>query len=68
MTYIHDLRFIEDADMSLVYNNLDGQYEVLDALKLKQRLWRHNDSTYKIVKYDKDLLTFDCVKTTGLFR
>ena len=68
MAYTYDLRSIEENDMSLVYNDQDGQGEVLDALKLKQRLWRHNDSTYKIVKYDKELLTFDRVHTSGLFR
>ena len=68
MAYIHDLSSVEENDMCKVYDDVEGQDAVLTALNLKQRLWRHNDTTYKILKYDKELLTFDRVHTSGLSR
>ena len=64
--YIYDLKCIEDNNMSEVFEN-DNE-NVLKTLKLKQRLWRHNEATYKIIKYNKDYLSFDRIKSTGLFR
>ena len=65
-TYIYDLSTIEGKDMTKVYQ--DDNESILDSLKLKQRLWRHNGSTYKILRYDKDFLTTDRTHTCGLFR
>ena len=65
-TYIYDLSTIEGKDMTTVYQ--DDNEAILDSLKLKQRLWRHNGATYKIIRYDKDFLTTDRTHTCGLFR
>lgn len=68
MAYTYNLNIVEDNEMGKVYNDLEGQEVVLDNLKLKQRLWRNNDQIYKVLKYDKDLLTFDRILTSGMFR
>lgn len=52
----------------LYYDNYEKQQKILDSLKLNIRLWRYNDKNYKIIKYDKNYLTFDRIQTSGLFR
>ena len=51
-----------------LYSDDDTEQQLLNSLKLNVRLWRYNDKTYKIIKYDKNYLTYDRIYTSGLFR
>lgn len=65
-TYTYNLSELNGKDIKdLVENDND---EIIGSLKLIHKLWRYNDKTYKIIKYDKDFLLFDMIKTSGLFR
>jgi hypothetical protein len=70
MAVTYDLHTVEGYDISALYSGEnDEQFESLfKTLKLKQRSWKHMDSVYKIIKYDKQYLTLDLVKSAGLFR
>ena len=58
----------DSIDLKSLYHDSDCEQSILDYLKLNIRRWRYNDKIYKIIKYNKDYLTFDRVRTTGLFR
>jgi hypothetical protein len=66
--HTYDLSCIEDKNMKDIFEYGDDSDNVLETLKLKQHLWRYNGSTYYIIKYDKNYLTFDRVQSTGLLR
>ena len=70
MTATYNLHTVEGYDISTLYSGEnDDKFEtLLNTLKLKQRAWKHMDNVYKIIKYDKQYLTFDLVKSTGMFR
>ena len=43
--------------------------EIAKSLNLKHNLWKHkNGSSYNILKYDKEWLSKELVKTNGLLR
>jgi len=59
--------------MNILFNSENASIDseasnILDTLKLNSRMWRHNDKIYQIIRYDKPYLTFDRIKTSGLFR
>jgi hypothetical protein len=70
MLATYDLHTVEGYDISSLYSGEnDEQFESLfNTLKLNQRSWKHMDLVYKIIKYDKQYLTYDLVKSAGLFR
>ena len=70
MPATYNLHTVEGYDISTLYSGEnDDKFEtLLNTLKLKQRAWKHMDNVYKIIKYDKQYLTFDLVKSTGMFR
>jgi hypothetical protein len=70
MPVTYNLHTVEGYDISPLYSGEnDDMFESLfNTLKLKQRPWKHMESVYKIIKYEKQYLTFDLVKSTGLFR
>ena len=69
----YDLSYIEDNDMSIIFNSANASSEsepskILDSLKLEARMWRHKDKIYQIIRYDKLFLVCDRFSTSGLFR
>ena len=52
----------------LLYSN-DERKDIAKSLNLKYNVWKHkNGVNYHILKYDKDWLSRDSVKTIGLLR
>tara|TARA_B110000008_G_scaffold213965_1_gene213152 strand:+ start:116 stop:1408 length:1293 start_codon:yes stop_codon:yes gene_type:complete len=52
----------------LLYSN-DDRKDIAKSLNLKYNVWKHkNGINYHILKYDKDWLSRDSVKTIGLLR
>lgn len=58
----------DGVDLKSLYQDSDCEQSILENLKLNIRRWRYNDKIYKIIRYNKDYLTFDRVSTSGLFR
>jgi len=52
----------------LLYSN-EERKDIAKSLNLKYNVWKHkNGINYHILKYDKEWLSRDCVKSTGLLR
>jgi len=66
----YDLATVEGFDLRSLYRGDEEEDNVanMESLKLNVKTWRHNDSNYRIIRYEKDYLTFDRVKSSGLFR
>jgi len=65
MTY--SLKSIPQIDSLLIDES--NRKEIAKSLNLKHNLWKHkNGCIYNILKYDKDWLAKELVKTTGLLR
>ena len=67
----HDLNTIEGKSLSVLYNTESDKNDI-DALsnnlKVKTKKWLHNDETYSIIRYDKEMLSKDRVDTVGQLR
>ena len=67
----HDLNTIEGKSLSVLYNTESDKKEI-DALSnnlnVKTKKWLHNDETYNIIRYDKEMLSKDRVDTVGQLR
>ena len=69
----YNLASIEGHNMECVFNSVNSSAEIesakiLDTLKLNSNMWRHNNKTYQIIRYDKNFLANDRYDTVGLFR
>lgn len=62
----YNLSAVTDKELCEVFN--PDNENLLNSLKLTAKLWKHNNKTYKIIKYQKDFLTTDRISTAGLFR
>jgi len=49
------------------YQNDDTQ-SIANSLKLTEKLWNYKNKNYKVIRYDKEYMSNDMIKTTGLFR
>jgi len=71
-----NLEFVNDIDMKKLYNfsqseereNTDNSENIINSLKLIEKKWNYKNVNYKIIHYDKDYLSNDMIKTSGLFR
>ena len=69
----YNLEFINGKDMKILYNTNSSDINnetinLLNSLKLTEKLWYYNNNLYKILHYDKSFLTNDMVNTIGIFR
>jgi hypothetical protein len=65
----YNLKDVEGTDMNNFYNGDENEREIIsNRLKLKLKNWQSNDKIYKIIRYDKNYMVIDNVKTIGLFR
>jgi hypothetical protein len=49
-------------------NEKDDYEKILNTLKLYIKTWNYKNNNYKIIKYDKEYLSNDLIKSSGLFR
>lgn len=66
----YDFKTINGMDMRNVYNctENDESKSIINSLKLTEKLWNYKNKVYKVIRYDKEYMTNDMIKTTGLFR
>ena len=58
---MYDLKSNGSCDLTRLYDNLYDDKTLLDTLKLTIKCWRSSDKVYKILKYDKKLVSnFEC--------
>jgi arsenate reductase-like glutaredoxin family protein len=65
-----DLETVNGNNIRSLYNfsqNDDAQ-SIANSLKLTEKLWNYKNKMYKVIKYDKENISNDMIKTTGLFR
>ena len=67
----HDLNTMEGKTLSVLYN-ANSEKKEIDALSndlnVKAKKWLHNDETYNIIRYDKEMLSKDRIDTVGQLR
>lgn len=71
MSNIINLRQCNNNDISCIYideTSDENRENVLNTNRLKMKKWMFNDKLYKIIRYNKELLSDDIRETTGLFR
>lgn len=65
----YDLQVVNGKDLTQFYNDSETEQEsLMNFLKLSVKHWSHNDKVYKIVRYNKEYLSEDLIKSSGLFR
>lgn len=65
----YDLQVVNGKDLTQFYNDSETEQEsLMNFLKLSVKHWRHNEKIYKIIRYNKEYLSEDLVKSSGLFR
>ena len=68
-TMSYDLQVINNKDLTQFYNGNETDEEILmNFLKLSVKHWRQNDRNYKIIRYNKEYLLDELIKSSGLFR
>jgi len=66
---LYDLQVVNGKDLTRFYNDNETEQEsLMNFLKLSVKHWRHNDKVYKIIRYNKEYLMDDLIKSSGLFR
>ena len=70
MISVFNLHTVNGIDMSKLYNSCKNEDNetITNSLKLTEKLWNYKDKIYKIIRYDKEFMSVDMIKTTGLFR
>lgn len=68
-----DLGSVKDIDMKHLYNFSETEKRenietIMNSLKLIEKKWNYKNVNYKIIHYDKDYLSNDMIKSSGLFR
>ena len=67
----HDLNTIEGNSLSVLYNSNSDKKDI-DALsnnlKVKTKKWLHDEETYNIIRYEKQMLSNDRVDSVGQLR
>jgi hypothetical protein len=65
----YDLQVINNKDLTQFYNgNETDEESLMNFLKLSVKHWRQNDRNYKIIRYNKEYLLDELIKSSGLFR
>ena len=68
-TMSYDLQVINNKDLTQFYNgNETDEESLMNFLKLSVKHWRQNDRNYKIIRYNKEYLLDELIKSSGLFR
>ena len=68
-TMSYDLQVINNKDLTQFYNgNETDEESLMNFLKLSVKHWRQNDRNYKIIRYNKEHLLNELIKSSGLFR
>ena len=68
-TILYDLQVINNKDLTQFYNgNETDEESLMNFLKLSVKHWRQNDRNYKIIRYNKEYLLDELIKSSGLFR
>lgn len=65
------LNMCNNSDISELYNDNisdENRENILNTHRLKMKKWMFNDKLYKIIRYNKEMLSDDLRETTGLFR
>lgn len=65
-----DLEIVNGNNIKSLYNfseNDDAQ-SIANSLKLTEKLWNYKNKMYKVIRYDKEYISNDMIKTAGLFR
>lgn len=68
---IIDLKHCNQNDISAIYNDEtseENRENILNTNRLKMKKWMFNDKIYKIIRYNKELLSDDTRESIGLFR
>lgn len=68
--YMYDFKNIKGMDTSMLFrveHNMQSD-TTLNVLNLKQKQWLHNEDSYNIIRYNKELLTSDNYDKIGWFR
>lgn len=69
MMHSYDLKCVNDIDVEKIFSGDEKEQEhISNLLKLMVKNWQHNNKVYRIIRYDKNYMGFDCVRTSGLFR
>lgn len=68
-----NLGSVKDIDMKHLYNFSETEKRenietIMNSLKLIEKKWNYKNVNYKIIHYDKDYLSNDMIKSSGLFR
>ena len=65
-----NLEFINGVDMKKIYNSSQNEdiQSLINSLKLTEKLWNYKNNIYKVIRYDKNFISNDMIRTTGLFR
>lgn len=66
----YKLDLINGHDMTKLYNSHKNEEteKITNSLKLIEKLWNYKNNIYKVIRYDKEYLSTDMIKTSGLFR
>jgi hypothetical protein len=67
----YDLEFVNGVDMKFIFNNIpfdETSLNMMNSLKLTDKLQNYKDNLHRIVRYDKTQLTNDMINNIGLFR
>ena len=68
-TILYNLQVINNKDLNQFYNgNETDEESLMNFLKLSVKHWRQNDRNYKIIRYNKEYLLDELIKSSGLFR
>ena len=70
MSIEFNLETVNGVDISKLYNshkNEDTEI-IINSLKFTEKLWNYKNKIYKIIRYDKEFLSNDMIKTSGAFR
>jgi hypothetical protein len=65
-----NLETVNGIDMSKLYNSSKNEetQSIINSLKLTEKLWNYKNNIYKVIKYDKEYMSNDMIKLTGIFR
>lgn len=65
-----DFKTINGIDMEKLYNSSETEdtKSIINSLKLTEKLWNYKNNIYKVIRYDKEYMSNNMVKTIGLFR
>lgn len=65
-----NLETVNGVNMNNFHNSLKNEEteSIANSLKLTEKLWNYKNKIYKIVRYDKEFMSNDMIKTSGLFR